>query len=139
MFHGDRWQGRSGMSEYSTSCIDIRADDLLISADSGVGRGQAMRLTAHRPPSSTLSTTAGGHLGDRLDCVESLKLPVLIPVIRQVQFAAVVKLVRTMLCTWGRGRPWGLVWCSKEAMTQCWGLTGANRVRPVPCMNSRTA
>jgi hypothetical protein len=78
-------------------------------------------------------------LGDRLDCVESLKLPVLIPVIRQVQFAAVVKLVRTMLWTWGRGRPWGLVWCSKEAMTQCWGLTGANRVRPVPCMNSRTA
>ena len=41
-----------------------------------------MRLTAHRPPSSILSTTAGGHLGDRLDCVESLKLPVLIPVIR---------------------------------------------------------
>ena len=57
----------------------------------------------------------------------------------QVQFAAVVKLVRTMLWTWGRGRPWGLVWCSKEAMTQCWGLTGANRVRPVPCMNSSTA
>ncbi len=26
---------------------------------------------------------------------------------------------------WGRGRPWGLVWCSKEATTQCWGLTGA--------------
>ncbi len=60
-----------------------------------------MRLTAHSPLSSTLSTTAGGHLGDRLDCVESLKLLV----IRQVQFAAVVKLVRTMLCTWGRGRP----------------------------------
>jgi hypothetical protein len=78
----------------------------------------------------------------RLDCVESLKLPVLIPVIRQVQFvrqvqfAAVVKPVRTMLCTWGRGRPWGLVWCSKEATTQCCGFIDENRVRPVPCMNS---
>ena len=51
----------------------------------------------------------------------------------------VVKLGRTMLWTWGRGRPWGLVWCSKEAMTQCWGLTGENRVRPVLCMNSSTA
>jgi hypothetical protein len=34
-------------------------------------------------PRLTLSTTAGGHLGDRVDCVESLKLPALIPVIRQ--------------------------------------------------------
>jgi hypothetical protein len=26
----------------------------------------------------------------------------------------------------------GLVWCSKEATTQCWGLTGANRVGLCP-------
>src|SRR5216683_7118369 len=127
------------MEDYAWLCINARVGNVRSSADSGVGRGQAMRLAAHRPPSSTLNTTAGGHLGDRLDCVESLKLPVLIPVIRQVQFAAVVKLVRTMLWTWGRGRPRGLVWCSKEATTQCWGLTGANRDRPVPCMNSSTA
>ena len=57
----------------------------------------------------------------------------------QRAFAAVVKLGMAMLWMWGRGRPWGLVWCSKEATTQCWGLTGANRVRPVPCMNSSTA
>ncbi len=50
-----------------------------------------------------------------------------------------VRAVMTMLWMWGRGRPWGLVWCSKEAMTQCWGLADANRVRPVPCMNSSTA
>ena len=56
-----------------------------------------MRLAAHRPPSPTLSTTAGAPLATGLDCVESLKLPALISVIRQVQFAAVVKLVRTML------------------------------------------
>jgi hypothetical protein len=54
-------------------------------------------------------------------------------------YTPVVKLVTAMLWMWGRGRPWGLVWCSKEATTQCWGLTGANRVRPVPCMNSSTA
>ena len=54
-------------------------------------------------------------------------------------FAPVVKLVRTRLWIWGRGRPWGLVWCSKEATTQRWGLTSANRVRPVFCMNSSTA
>ena len=51
----------------------------------------------------------------------------------------VVKLVMTMLWMWGRRRPCGLVWCSKEATTQCWGLTGENRVRPVPWTNSSTA
>ena len=54
-------------------------------------------------------------------------------------YGPVVRPPITMLCTWGRGRPWGLVWCSKEATTQRWGLTGENRVRPVPCMNSSTA
>jgi hypothetical protein len=54
-------------------------------------------------------------------------------------YTPVVRRPITMLCTWGRGRPWGLVWCSKEAITQCWGLTGENRVRPVPCMSSSTA
>jgi hypothetical protein len=33
--------------------------------------------------------------------------------------APVVKLVMTMLCMWGRGRPCGLVWCSKEATIHC--------------------
>ena len=57
----------------------------------------------------------------------------------QRAFVPVVRLVRTRLWIWGRGRPWGLVWCSKEATTQRWGLTSANRVRPVFCMNSSTA
>jgi len=50
-----------------------------------------------------------------------------------------VKLVMTMLWMWGRRRPCGLVWCSKEATTQCWGLTDEKRVRPVPCKNFSTA
>ena len=43
---------------------------------------------------------------------------------RQDQLAAVVKLVITMLWMWGRSRPCGLVWCSKEATIHCWGLAG---------------
>jgi hypothetical protein len=57
----------------------------------------------------------------------------------QRTFAAVVKLVMTMLWMWGLSRPCRLVWCSKEATAQCWGLTGANRVRPVFWKNSSTA
>lgn len=54
-------------------------------------------------------------------------------------YAVVVKLVMTILWMWWRGTPCGLQWCSKEATTHCWGLTGENRVRPVPCKNSSTA
>jgi hypothetical protein len=52
---------------------------------------------------------------------------------------AVVKLVMTILWMWGCGRACGLVWCSKEATTHCWGLTGENRVRPVCCRSSSAA
>jgi hypothetical protein len=45
----------------------------------------------------------------------------------------VVRAVITMLCTWGCGRPCGPRWCSKEAATQRWGLTGENRLRPASC------
>ena len=37
-----------------------------------------------------------------------------------------VKLVMTMLWMCGRGRPWGLVWCSKEAASHRCGLAGEN-------------
>ena len=47
----------------------------------------------------------------------------------------VVRAVMTMLWMWGFGRPCGPQWCSKEAITQRWGLTGENRVRPAVCMS----
>src|SRR6266567_8310942 len=51
----------------------------------------------------------------------------------------VVRAVITMLCTWGCGRPCGPWWCSKEAATQRWGLTGENRLRPASCRNLSAA
>jgi hypothetical protein len=35
ILHGDRRQGRESVSEYSSSCIGMRADEVLISADPG--------------------------------------------------------------------------------------------------------
>ena len=51
----------------------------------------------------------------------------------------VVRAVITMLCTWGCGRPCGPRWCSKEAATQRWGLTGENLLRPASCRNFSAA
>src|SRR6266568_2142323 len=51
----------------------------------------------------------------------------------------VVRAVITMLCTWGCGRPCGPWWCSKEAATQRWGLTGENLLRPASCRNLSAA
>ena len=45
----------------------------------------------------------------------------LVPVFQPVP---VVRAVTTMLCTWGWWMPCGPQWCSKEAITQRWGLTG---------------
>ena len=45
----------------------------------------------------------------------------------------VVRAVMTMLWTCGMRMPCGPQWCSKEAITQRWGLTGENRVRPASC------
>jgi len=51
----------------------------------------------------------------------------------------VVRAMITMLCTWGCGRPCGPRWCSKEAATQRWGLTGENLLRPASCRNFSAA
>ena len=39
----------------------------------------------------------------------------------------------------GPGKAVGAGVVLEEPTTQCWGLTGENRVRPAPCMNSSTA
>jgi hypothetical protein len=84
-----------------------------------------------------VDTRGGKHDGPLSAC--PLIEPTRVPRIRQRAGDALVKFVTAMLWMCGRGRPWGLVWCSKEATTHCWGLTGENRVKPVPCMNSSTA
>ena len=57
----------------------------------------------------------------------------------RLQLGPVVRAVITMLCTWGCGRPCGPRWWSKEAVTQRWGLTGENLLRPVSCRNLSAA
>jgi hypothetical protein len=66
--------------------------------DSGVGQTQAMRVAVHR------SVRHDGRWPPwRPGCAESLNVTSG-AVARQVQLAPVVKLVGTMLCTWGWGR-----------------------------------
>jgi Protein of unknown function (DUF664) len=57
----------------------------------------------------------------------------------RLQQVPVVRAVITMLCMWGCGRPCGPRWCSKEATTQRWGLTGENLLRPASCRNLSAA
>ncbi len=57
----------------------------------------------------------------------------------RLQQGPVVRAVITMLCTWGCGRPCGPRWCSKEATTQRWGLTGENLLRPASCRSLSAA
>jgi hypothetical protein len=118
-----------------SACQDPYEDHPHIMQIRASGERQAMRVAVYRSPGSARHQVATLETAGLRRITESdFRCSG-----RQVQLAPVVELVRTMLWTWGRGRPWGLVWCSKEAMTQCWGLTGENRVRPVPCMNSSTA
>ena len=62
MLYGDYRPGRDSVSEYSTSCIDIRADELLISAEEG---GQAAARAGRKDLASVIAreqrqiTTAG--------------------------------------------------------------------------------
>src|ERR1022692_1080611 len=70
---------------------------------------------------------------DHLDpvlCRNSAELMVQVPLVR---------VVTTILWTWGWVRPCGPLWCSKDAMTQRCGLSAANRVRPTCCRNSSAA
>ena len=46
--HGDRPQGRENMIEYSVSCINIRANDLLMSAEPDVGSRVRPGMAAFR-------------------------------------------------------------------------------------------
>ena len=54
-------------------------------------------------------------------------------------YAPLVKATTTMLWMWGRGRPCGPQWCSKEAASHRCGLTAENLLRPVSCKNSSAA
>ena len=59
--------------------------------------------------------------------------------LRQLAGIPVVSRVMTTLWTCGCGRPCGLQWCSKDAMTQRCGLTGENVVIPAFCSGSSAA
>ena len=122
--------------KYVKQRMSMRSGNARYSADPGVGRASGYARSGIQI--TWFGMTSGSPLGDRAGLRRITESDFRCSG-RQVQLAPVVELVRTMLWTWGRGRPWGLVWCSKEAMTQCWGLTVQNRVRPVPCMHLRTA
>jgi hypothetical protein len=46
----DSYQGHEGVSEYSNSCIDMRADDLLISADEHAQTSESPNMATAAPP-----------------------------------------------------------------------------------------
>jgi hypothetical protein len=49
MLYGDCRPGRDSVSEYSTSCIDIRADELLISADEHAQTSESPNMATATP------------------------------------------------------------------------------------------
>jgi hypothetical protein len=56
-------KGRESLSEYSEAYIDMRADNLLISADSGVGRPSTYACGG--TPITRFGAAPGGHLGEQ--------------------------------------------------------------------------
>jgi len=105
-------------------------------------------LASSRPVAAAVRTPAAASAGSARTARWLLGLPgrhrpiVAIPACRyagpmagSLQQAPVVRMVMTMLWTWGCGRPCGPRWCSKEAATQRWGLTGENLLRPASCTN----
>ena len=141
---GPRWLAFPVLGGPGQGTVADRAAPALPAAD--------VALASGRPAAAAVRTPAAASAGSARTARRLLGLPgrhrpivamracrYAGPVAGSLQQAPVVRVVMTMLWTWGCGRPCGPRWCSKEAATQRWGLTGENLLRPASCTNFSAA